>query len=602
VGTGATSDGQDMAADAPAKLGIGVTGHRWREQGDEAHARVERELEGLLRAIADAMRAGGLDHGRLISSLAIGADTLAAQKALALGFELDVVLPVWREAYARDFAGTEGARAVFDRCLGRARAVFELPGEAVADDAAYERAGHVMLGQCDLLIAIWDGKPARGRGGTEQIVREAVGRHIPVIHIDAAGLQPTMILWSSLDPYGLAHTRVENVARGSVDGLAALVQGLIAGFGGAEAESAARQPAARFKLAFAYPMLLAVVGVRRLRRSDFHFPDESAVETQFTATCIDRKASALPFTGAIRSILSPRFAAADAAAVQFAKLYRHGFVANFTLAAIAVLLALVSPDAPEILRPVLTATEIIVIARILWLTRTGRREGWHQRWIGARFLAERLRCLALSAQLADLDLQRTPANGDSVAILGETAHRLGLPHVRVDGVYVDCVRASVLALIEDQIAYQHGSARMMHKLDHRLHNAGTFLFALTAFSCVAVLLYKLSKIATHSPMLAGIEPGVMAAAILVSAGIPAIGAALYGIRMQGDFSGIAGRADALVANLTLLRDAARAQAEETDAVAFDELRHIIRRAADLMSSELAGWRLAHGARPLTLPG
>lgn len=583
-------------------LGVGVTGHRWRDLGTEARERVERELADVLRAVAAGMRGAGIEHGRLISSLAIGADTRAAQAALALGFELDVVLPVWREVYQSDFAEIDGARATFDACIGRARSVFELPGAAQAGGADYERAGRVMLGQCDLLIAIWDGQPARGRGGTEQIVREAVSCHIPVVHLDAEGVRPTMILWSSLDPHGLAHTRIENVARAPIESLPGLIGELVTGFRATDRDGAERRRATRSGLALGYPLLLAAAGIRRIRRSDFSAPDERAVEARFAATCIGEDARALPFARTLDTILSARFAAADAAAVQYAKLYRHGFVANFTLAALAVMLALASPAAAETVRPLLTGIEIVVIARILWLTSKGRREGWHRRWIDARFLAERLRCLALSAQLADLDLQRTPSAGENVALLGETAHRLGLPNVRVDGGYVACVRSSLLTLIEEQIGYQRTSASMMHRLDHRLHRAGTILFALTALSCVALLIFKLAKISTHAALLVGIEPGVLAGAVLVSAGVPAIGAALYGIRMQGDFSGIAGRADALVENLTRLRDAVGAQAGESDAVAFDELRHIISRAADLMSSELAGWGMARGARPLTLPG
>jgi hypothetical protein len=51
-------------------------------------------------------------------------------------------------------------------------------GERVA---AYERAGMAMLDAVDMLIAVWDGKPSRGRGGTSEIVAAARSRGLDVI-------------------------------------------------------------------------------------------------------------------------------------------------------------------------------------------------------------------------------------------------------------------------------------------------------------------------------------------------------------------------------------------------------------------------------------
>jgi hypothetical protein len=36
----------------------------------------------------------------------------------------------------------------------------------------------------DLMIAVWDGKPAKGKGGTADIVADAVTSAVPVVHID----------------------------------------------------------------------------------------------------------------------------------------------------------------------------------------------------------------------------------------------------------------------------------------------------------------------------------------------------------------------------------------------------------------------------------
>jgi hypothetical protein len=48
---------------------------------------------------------------------------------------------------------------------------------------AYRRVGHYVVDHCDLLIAIWDGQPARGRGGTADIVQYALDRHRRVLRV-----------------------------------------------------------------------------------------------------------------------------------------------------------------------------------------------------------------------------------------------------------------------------------------------------------------------------------------------------------------------------------------------------------------------------------
>jgi signal transduction histidine kinase len=51
-----------------------------------------------------------------------------------------------------------------------------------------------------------------------------------------------------------------------------------------------------------------------------------------------------------------------------------------------------------------------------------------------------------------------------------------------------------------------------------------------------------------------------------------------------------------------LREALDGEAWQDEGLAFDHLRHSVRETARLMGSELADWRTAQQARPLTLPG
>jgi len=54
-----------------------------------------------------------------------------------------------------------------------------------SDPGAYETIGRLILEQSDVLLAMWDGQPARGRGGTGDIVKVARGLHMPTMIIRA---------------------------------------------------------------------------------------------------------------------------------------------------------------------------------------------------------------------------------------------------------------------------------------------------------------------------------------------------------------------------------------------------------------------------------
>ena len=53
-------------------------------------------------------------------------------------------------------------------------------GQCVIDPDGAE----MLVRRCDLLIAIWDGLPPRGRGGTADVITEARRSGVPVVWID----------------------------------------------------------------------------------------------------------------------------------------------------------------------------------------------------------------------------------------------------------------------------------------------------------------------------------------------------------------------------------------------------------------------------------
>ncbi len=153
---------------------VGVTGHR-----------TVPGYDAVVRAI-DAVIAGVPTPARLVTSLAEGADRLVAHAARAHGWTLDVILPLEADDYRADFTG-RGSVAEFGTLLDAATTV-TVVRPAASRPEAYQAAGLAMLDRSQALIAVWDGQPARGVGGTAEVVAEARRRGMPVawIHVDRA--------------------------------------------------------------------------------------------------------------------------------------------------------------------------------------------------------------------------------------------------------------------------------------------------------------------------------------------------------------------------------------------------------------------------------
>ena len=75
------------------------------------------------------------------------------------------------------------SRERFEALLARAGSVYHLPYE-VSSGNAYLAAGHWVVDHSDLVVAVWDAHPARGKGGTGDVVEYArrVGRPLLIIN------------------------------------------------------------------------------------------------------------------------------------------------------------------------------------------------------------------------------------------------------------------------------------------------------------------------------------------------------------------------------------------------------------------------------------
>ncbi len=150
---------------------IGVTGHQ-RLKDPARWGWVKREIDRLLASLAPPLIG--------ITSLAIGADQLFANAVLQRGGSLEVVIPF--AGYELTFS--EGRdRQEYTQLLEHAlrKEVLQKYG---SDEEAYLASGKRMVDRSELLIAVWDGLPATGLGGTGDVVNYAVQQRKKTIHIN----------------------------------------------------------------------------------------------------------------------------------------------------------------------------------------------------------------------------------------------------------------------------------------------------------------------------------------------------------------------------------------------------------------------------------
>ena len=155
---------------------IGVTGHRIIKEEDTLEAGIKESLARIEQRFPG-------QAWTVLSSLAEGADQMVARLVIERQpmATLIVPLPFPEEEYLRDFSNAE-SRQVFWRLFGIARQVIYCQQLPTHEDS-YVAAGEYICEHCDVLIALWDGKAARGKGGTADIVQQARRHRLPLIWV-----------------------------------------------------------------------------------------------------------------------------------------------------------------------------------------------------------------------------------------------------------------------------------------------------------------------------------------------------------------------------------------------------------------------------------
>ncbi|MBU3868146.1 hypothetical protein KN815_30055 [Streptomyces sp. 4503] len=137
---------------------LGITGHRGLS------AEVERLVR---RALRDEVARRGPDLVG-VSCIADGPDAWFAELVLEAGGRLEVVVPAeqYREGLPEEHHQT------YDRLIEQAADIHRT-GMVESDSQAHMAGSEILVGLVDELVAVWDGQPARGYGGTADVVAYA---------------------------------------------------------------------------------------------------------------------------------------------------------------------------------------------------------------------------------------------------------------------------------------------------------------------------------------------------------------------------------------------------------------------------------------------
>jgi hypothetical protein len=617
-------------------LRVGVTGHRPNKLHGSAVARVAQQLPQVFAALEQAAANILQDSAslyapeaaaiRLITGFAEGADQMAVAVCPA-GWQIEAILPFPRGEYLQDFAQSAGdgrdVRDEFRNSLAKAAVVTELPYPQSANrDQGYAAAGGYLLRQIDVLIAVWDGKPPKP-GGTGAIAREASAGGIPVVWLSTEGDTP---------PRLITHFTRETPTTSDRDCSTAELTAALAPIFVPPARSSGHRPDVaragleRFLGETWKPRCLFTAYDTLRRVANGRLPRLVLPLPSFAERCRDwdsflkTSPQALDLQERIRRVLLPRYAFTDALAVYYSHLYRSAYVLSYVLSALAVFIALGTvfihddPHAParEVLgtKAVFVGCELIVISGIILLIWLGRYRLWHERWLNYRALAEALRhgrFLAFVSEFGRIGGSAS-APGDRAPpwmlwYIRATMREVGLPTATLDG---DYQRGILKATREDEIEGPHGqlaynkhNIESAHHIDHFLHRLGTSCFIVTFLLLVAfLLLFGLDRALGSAPLeklLLAVKPLVT----FLSAGLPALGAAVAGIRVHGGFEGSAERSAHTLDQLAgLTDDYDRATTREPH---LEDTAELLLTTARVLSEDIAAWQDLYGRKRLVLP-
>lgn len=602
---------------------IGITGHKKSRLAEDQIPRIRSDLKSIFSIVDEAVKSAHRDYTayydakdpliRVVTPLADGADSMAAKVALDHAFELSAPIPFHKQEYENDFSGE--TRTELHKFLGDATSVFELDGGRATErdeSASYLAAGYMTLKQSDILVAVWDGEGARGVGGTGMIVEAAIQQGIPVIWVHSNESQEPCLLSEELTcdkPLSeVEHIVLQELlppflrARDQDDPDALVEREAVEVF--------LHEEERRANYGIFYRLLESGLALKFPRGLGVKKPEYLPRTIQMYKDMSSKLPSADPRAFAqMEEVLLERFAWADNLALHYADIYRSSYSMNYLLSAVAVFLALF-----ELItggwKSVWISFEVVTILAVLFITLGGKRNRWHEKWIDYRQLAEQLRHLRYLFLSGGQSRDSRSAQQSENALGNHswvqwyyqaTVRELGMANAECTKEFrAELTKSYVDDELDPQISYHAAKSETLERMEHALHKVGEYLFGATLAICLGFLaLLMISKVDDTGTTYAIIK-AFKGWVTMATAFFPALGAATFGIRVQGEFNSTANRSQAMSRRLAATRDDLAHYTLEIPPNLRDLRRHI-ETATETMMVEIVDWKFVFSSKPLSLP-
>jgi hypothetical protein len=539
----------------PFRIRIGVTGHRSLADEPAMTERIETILESrIIEAFSQETQR--LLHKAtdtpiaitIVSALAEGADRLVAKAVLRRPLaRLEVVLPYGRDVYQKEFASPE-SREEFTELLGQAHHITVVDktfigiGDSVEGRRdGYLKAGEYLLGQIDMLIAIWDGLEARGKGGTAEIVRLAEEKNKPVIIISTTvPLDITLKNGGTLHAHHLAKLNRFNSC-----------------------------PIADYEM-----------GKYVENEYDFLYSHPTA------GTVPD------PMKQTVKDCLIPYYTRASIIAKNNQDIYHRTGRTAYVLSTVAVSSMAVAVIFRE--SSILSLTgylvELTALVTLFFKIHRARKAEVHKNWLECRALAESIRIAFyfVSCGIAPEPLSRQ-RDGLHVTEVGDWIEaafseiRNSLPELRLS-TNMDTGKLSKYireCWIELQFRHHREKAGITERKNRFLKRLGIGFFAAAiVVSGVHLIMSWLSMKGYFGGELLHLTEGILS---VVAITLPAAGATTNGYRSLMEYSRLSHRSLAMAVNLKMLHNSSENVSNQAELEAF------LKRAEDLMLMESQDW-------------
>lgn len=538
----------------PFRIRIGVTGHRQLSDDEELNKQIRKILnidffinsdffdEDSKKILASSTHTPIAFN--ILTPLAEGADRLVAKEVLRLPDpQIEVVIPLPKEDYIKDF-DTEESRVEFERLFSKARGPIilrKMPLDEESPEAdlhelrrqAYEKVGHYVVDHCDVLIALWDGSPSRGTGGTAEIVAYAREKGCPLIII------------STLCPYHISKEKGLGINARSVHGIE------------------------RFNT-FRVPEKALYMDTDHYLHDLFDTPEGRELPGHMK--------------NLIKEKLLPFYVKASLIAQRNKKKYKYAGLIVYTFSALAVAAVSIGTLFQKCSLSAF-GLELIFLLSILFYVFFSQKKNFHDQWIENRFLVERIRSAIF---FASCGIEASPIRIPSymgiahqpkdwmVRVFHEIWNRLPLMKDSLNAPRELLMRFIKRAWVLDQIEYHEKNYKRLQKKNRCIERVGIVIFSAAA---IAAVMHIVLCLFFHEAHLIWQEKALTLLALI----LPAVGASVHGLRAHREYARLEKRSKHMMIVLKELNERFRFSSEP------NSLELLLREMDILMLRESQDW-------------